>query len=333
MVNYSWVSVVALFGYLFLFLAFASAKKSRMINSFMILLRIMILYTGGSFMMRSQIWPGVAFWNQVSVVGILMVPYAFYRFYLDFLEVRRKKAIFFWFVVFAGSVVLNIFTGIFVPNPEVIQVNGSVKFLYHYTWPVYILFVFCVVMIMQIIRLFIKFCRGDALILRQLRPIVSGIIILAVGTAASTIRNFAGLPLDVLSCLIFAYMLFYALYRKRLFKLTLLASPGNCYVVAVLITMLAFYNLIVPIRMQLEKLFGFGETFATLCVAMMIVAVIYILYMVMKKFLDNLFVKEEQIQAETIKEFSYAVSKTLDKETILSDLVDVIRKTIHVDHV
>lgn len=333
MVNYSWVSVIALFGYLFLFLAFASAKKSRMINSFMVLLLSLILYTGGSFMMRSLVWPGVPFWNQVSVAGIFLVPYGFYRFYLDFLEVKRKKETLFWCVLFSAGILINIFTGIFVPNPEVIEVNGTVKFLYHYSWPVYILFVFCVIIMVQIICLFIKFCRGDGLIRRQLRPVVIGIIIVAVGTAASTIRIFAGLPLDVLASLVFAYMLFYALYQKRLFKLTLLASPANCYVVAVLVTMLVFYNMIVPIRRQLERLFGFGETFATLCVAMMIVAVIYVLYMVMKKFLDNLFVKEEQIQAETIKEFSYAVSRTLDKDTILSDLIDVIRKTIHVDHV
>lgn len=333
MVNYSWVSVVALLGYLFLFLAFASAKKSRMIHSFMMLLMILILYTGGSFMMRSRIWPGVAFWNQVSVVGILMVPYAFYRFYLDFLEVKREKIIRFWFVIFFCSVILNIFTGIFVPNPEVVEIDGNVMFLYHYRWPVYILFAFCVIIITQIIRLFFKFCRGDALILRQLRPVVIGIIILTIGTAASTIQIFSGLPLDVLSCLIFAYILFYALYRKRLFKLTLLVSPANCYVVAVLITMLIFYKLILPIQEQLEQLFGLSDAFAVLCVAMLIVAVIFVLYVIMKKFLDNLFVKEEQIQAETIKEFSYAVSKTLDKETILSDLVDVIRKTVHVEHV
>lgn len=333
MVNYSWVSVVALFGYLFLFLAFFSAKKSRMIRSFMMLLLILILYTGGSFMMRSRLWPGVAFWNQVSIAGILMVPYAFYRFYLDFLEVKRETAVRFWFVVFFGSVILNIFTGIFVPNPEVVEVNGTVKFLYHYSWPVYILFVFCGIIIAKIIQLFFKFCKGDALVLRQLRPVVIGIIILTIGTAASTIRIFSGLPLDVLSCLIFAYVLFYALYRKRLFKLTLLFSPANCYVVAVLITMLIFYHLITPICMRLEQMFGLGEAFAILVVAMMIVAVIYVLYIIMKKFLDNLFVKEEQIQAETIKEFSYTVSRTLEKETILSDLVDVIQKTIHVDHV
>ncbi len=334
MVNYSWVSVIALFGYLFLFLAFASARKSRVINAFMLLLLSLILYTGGSFMMRIRFWPSVIFWHHVSVAGILLLPCSFYRFFLDFLEVHRKKETVFWFLFFAVSFIVNVFTGVFVPEPQVVEeAGGAVRFLYHYSWPVYILFAVCLIMLVQVIRLFLKFCRGDALILRQLRPIVIGIAAVTVGTVISTLSIFAGLPMDVLSVLVFAYLLFYALYRKRLFKLTLLASPANCYVVAVLVSMLFFYNLITPIRSWIERTLRLGETFAILIVAMMIVVMIYLLYIIMKKFLDNLFVKEEQIQAETIKEFSYAVSKTLDKNTILSDLIEVICSTLHVDHV
>lgn len=334
MVSYSWVSVLALFVYLFLFLAFASAKKSRVIYSFMILMLSLILYTGGSFMMRIQFWPTVNFWNHVSIAGILLVPFGFYRFYIDFLDVKRRRETVFWFGFFALCFIVNVATGIFIPNPQIVEAaDGRVKFLYHYSWHVYILFGACGILLAQIVRLFFKFCRGDALILRQLRPIVIGIILVAAGSGISTLKIFAGLPMDVLSTLIFAVTLFYALYQKRMFKLTVLVSHANCYVVAVLVTMLFFYNMIIPLRSQIEKHFGIGESLATLVIAMMIVAVIYVLYIIMKKFLDNLFVKEEQIQAETIKEFSYAVSKTLDKDTILSDLVEVIRKTIRVDHV
>ncbi len=34
--------------------------------------------------MRAQLWPGCEFWYQVSLLGILLLPYAYYRFILAF---------------------------------------------------------------------------------------------------------------------------------------------------------------------------------------------------------------------------------------------------------
>jgi len=120
MVSYSWVSVIALLGYLFLFLAFASAKKTRVINSFLLLLLILIFWSGGSFMMRIRFWPSVNFWHYVSIAGIMMVPYGFYRFYLDFLEEKQKGRRKLWFLFFLSCFIVNWFTQIFIPTPEIV---------------------------------------------------------------------------------------------------------------------------------------------------------------------------------------------------------------------
>lgn len=333
MVNYSLVSVCALFGYLFLFLAFASAKKSRVIYSFMLFQLILIFWTGGSFMMRIQFWPSVNFWHYVSIAGLMLLPYSFYRFFLDFLEVKSKGTII-WLVVFGLMYVFNIFTEAIIPTPEVLTLpSGQVKFLYTYGWPISIMVVATVVMLMQVIRLFIRFSKGDALIFRQLRPIMSGVIAVAAGNMLSIIRIFAGIPVDIISGLVFACFLLFALYKKRMFKLTMLVSPANCYVVAVLISILIFYSAILPLKVWIDGQFHMSEAVSILLIAMLLVATIYLMYLVMKKFLDNLFVKEEQIQAETIKEFSYTVSKTLKKEQILADLTEVIQKMLGVERV
>ena len=39
--------------------------------------------------MRAQFWPGCEFWYQVSLLGILLLPYAYYRFILAFGGVRN----------------------------------------------------------------------------------------------------------------------------------------------------------------------------------------------------------------------------------------------------
>lgn len=333
MVSYSWVSVCALFGFLFLFLAFASAQKTRVIYSFMLLQLILIFWTGGSFMMRIQAKPSVNFWHYVSIAGLMLLPYCFYRFFLDFLEVKSSGTLI-WLIVFAGMYVFNFFTETIIPTPQVIEeTSGNVRFLYTYSWPIWIMIVATVVILIQIIQLFRRFSKGDALVFRQLCPVMTGIIVVALGNVLSTVKLFAGIPVDIISGLIFVVFLVFALYKKRMFKLKILVSPINCYVVAILISILLFYSVILPLKDWAQQKYQLGEAFSTLLAALLMVALIYLLYLVMKNFLDNLFVKEEQIQAETIKEFSYKVSRTLKKEQILTDLTEVIQKTLSVDRV
>ena len=332
MASYSWVSVTALFGYLFLLLAFMVAKKTKVIRSFMYLLECMILAAGGSFLMRIRFWPSVNFWHYVSLLGIVMVPSIFFRFFLDFLEEKRGHGRLFWVLFFCGAYVINLFTQCFIPTPEVrTDALGNVSFVYHYGWSILILLTGAVCIVVQCTMLFVRYCKGDALILRQLRPVLLGLGIMVAGTALSTLKPLAGIPIDIISSVIFAYLVFYALYRKRLLKLALLASPANCYIVAVLISMAVFYKLVMPLQRYLVHFVHLSQELATLLVAFMLVGVIFALYLVMKRFLDALFVKDEQSQAETIQQFSRTVSKTLNKNEILTDMLEVIQRMIPVD--
>lgn len=101
MSGYSWISVLSLFCYLFLFLTFLVAEKSKkVIYTFMMLLVVMILWNGGSFCMRMQLWPSVNFWHHVSLLGMLMLPVGYYHFVLDFLEERGHGGKIFWGVFY-----------------------------------------------------------------------------------------------------------------------------------------------------------------------------------------------------------------------------------------
>ena len=67
MSGYSWVSGISILCYLFLLLSFLSTRKIKgVIRSFVVLLVIMLLWTGGSVGMRLQLWPAVNFWQELA---------------------------------------------------------------------------------------------------------------------------------------------------------------------------------------------------------------------------------------------------------------------------
>ena len=65
---------------LFLLLTFLSAKKDKLILSFMGLLTAFTIWPLASFFMRLSLVPGAAFWFQISMTSILFVPLLIYGF-------------------------------------------------------------------------------------------------------------------------------------------------------------------------------------------------------------------------------------------------------------
>lgn len=90
METYCYISMIALFCYAFMLLTFLAAKKDKLVNSFLIVLVALIFWTGGSVFMRLELWPDYKFWFQVSLCGILLLPYAYYRFINVFSGIREQ---------------------------------------------------------------------------------------------------------------------------------------------------------------------------------------------------------------------------------------------------
>ena len=99
--TYGYISIIAMLCYGFLLLMFLTAKKNKIINSFLVVLLGLLFWTGGSAFMRAQFWPGCEFWYQVSLLGILLLPYAYYRFILAFGGVRNGSAGRIYLVIYA----------------------------------------------------------------------------------------------------------------------------------------------------------------------------------------------------------------------------------------
>ena len=68
--TYGYISIIAMLCYGFMLLMFLTAKRNKIINSFLVVLTGLLFWTGGSAFMRAQLWPGCEFWYQVSLLGI-----------------------------------------------------------------------------------------------------------------------------------------------------------------------------------------------------------------------------------------------------------------------
>ena len=89
--------------------------------------------------------------------------------------------------------------------------------------------------------------------------------------------------------------------------------------------------LIRPTEQKLQTYFSEFEGYTTLIIAILFAVSMMLIYQLLQKILNNLFLREEQIQQERLKEFSTAVSQSLDLQEILALLVRVICDSIRVN--
>ncbi len=111
--TYGYISIIAMVCYAFMLLMFLAAKRNKIVNSFLVVLTGLLLWTGGSAFMRAQLWPQYEFWYQVSLFGILLLPYAYYRFILAFGGVREGMVGKLYLAVILTCLVANIWNGFF----------------------------------------------------------------------------------------------------------------------------------------------------------------------------------------------------------------------------
>lgn len=329
--GYSWISVVALICYIYLMVTFLVTKKDkRVYYSFIALLVAMILWSSGSVAMRMELWPSISFWNYVSVFGILLLPVMYYHFVLDFLEDKRGSGRYFWLAVFVTMAVVNQCTDWLIPTPDVQTVNGVTQFIYRYDWPIYLVFGVVALCLGQLALLIRRHCKGNRTVFLQLVPVIAGMAVVFGGHIAATLPIFLGIPVDIISGLINAGLLMYALYRKHLFHMTMLLSRSNCYILALVIGVAISSNFLIPLQNFLINTVAMERIQSMVVVAMMLMLTIVLIYVSLTLLFNRMFVRQDQERQELLNEFSQNVTRLLEGKDILQELSDAVQKALGV---
>ena len=244
---FSGIPLLAVLGNLFLFLTLLSARKSKLIYSFMGLLFAFILWTVGSYFMRMELIPGVRFWWDVSIAGIFAVPISFYLFMFYFTNQKGYIIKDIWVGISVVTIVLAVM-GVFVAEPSMTLVNGEKAFSFHTYWPAAFAAAYAVALLLSIIPMVRNGLKKDGLPVSQFTPLLLGMCFLIAGITVNMIPALGYPPSDTLGCALNSVCMYYALYRKRLFRLTQLTSRGSTFLISAVISAAA----ILPVFDQLN---------------------------------------------------------------------------------
>ena len=116
--------------------------------------------------------------------------------------------------------------GIILRWPDLIRKNGGAHFVYKITPWFLLFFVVAGITIIQIFITMYRGCRRHPGYRKQIEPILVGILIIFGGKPCAGSAGIFRIPIDIVSGLINAVLMLYALTRRRLFQMRRLRQMG-----------------------------------------------------------------------------------------------------------
>ncbi len=329
-VPFLYINVIAMCCYALMITAFLAAKKTAEIRSFIMVLLGFTLWTGGSILMRLQVFPGVSFWYYVSIMALFALPLLLYFFVCSFARIKGKFLKTVWTV---GTLIILAITptGIFLAPPEIVYLsNGGIGFTYTMDWLIFIPSLFALIIVISIIKIFLDIIKARGIRTPGLFAIIVGGIIVIIGNLVQLIPGNV-FPWDTLSGIVFAAMLMYSLYTKRMFRLTLLVSRQVVVFISVLICVVVSGYFVVPMENKIAEIFDLSRDTVSAVVLIVFVLMLAGVYTLLTKLIDALFTREEQ-QNKLIESFSTAVTSSLEMKSIMTLLADTLKSEISIEN-
>lgn len=107
---------------LFLLFSFFNTMRNRTIRGLRLVLTACLVWTGSVSLMRLGIFPGVSFWHNFALLGLLSIPVFMYVFLFGFLEITEHDALIYIYSVLTLALVLgNARSGTILPAPELVN--------------------------------------------------------------------------------------------------------------------------------------------------------------------------------------------------------------------
>lgn len=331
---FGYVSSIALFSYLFLLLLFLNTVRNKAINAFIVMLTSLIFWTGGSLMMRLMAWPNYVVWYHVSLGGLMLMILAYFQFITAL--VNQPQVV--MSRVYAGLLglcfVVNIPNGLLLHWPSVVGSGGQVSFVYDRATPwVAVLFGLSGIVVVHMMTLVVASTRGNRRLLRQLTPVVWGIIILFVGNLAIMFPALKGFPADIAAGVVNAGLLMYALVRNQLFKVRTNATNRFGHIISLAVGFAVFYTL----RPNLEWLLGvqlsIDPKYHLWIYLGIFSTIVYGLIFLWNLLATFTFIRDEVQHNEAIKSFSFVASNNLSLDAIVHAMIGTIRDTVGVEKI
>ncbi|WP_283673103.1 HD domain-containing phosphohydrolase [Butyricicoccus sp. Marseille-Q5471] len=329
---FSLIPAVALLCNLFLFMTLLTARKNQTIYSFMMMLGAFMMWTGGSLMLRLQMYPSPNFWWEVSVSGIILVPWLYYLMAGHYVGERGWVMKCVWGAATILMLIMN-HNDMYMSRP-VITVEAGRPNLSYITHPLAAVPILIAVLIfISVWRIMLRGLRKQGVPSVHFTPFLIGVLVMFIVIVLQSVAPVLNtLPLDTAACAINAICIYYAFCKKRIFALSQIASKGAAYFMTILVVCSVLVGANSAIRFLFDTILQDYVEYEMIIVAVLCTMLAILVFNVLNLLLSKVFVRDQIEREDRLRRFSTAVNRTLQLDQIIDTYVDLLHEAVHVEH-
>lgn len=322
--QYNIIPLISFLLYTVILIIIYTSSRSKLSRSFIGYVVAMMVWSIGSFLMKTNVPPSSLFWNKILQLGFIMVPILLLRFsYILAGDYERKKivvagyfiALFVFYLTLSGNVVKDAW-----------YINN--EFGYELGWGAYFdaivgLF-YCVMALFVIIR---KTMTGY-ISFKRIRLVLIGLVLVIVGGVLNISPQIGVYGIDILFNTINAFLITYSIYRNKFLEINLVAKKGISFSITNVLIYFVYSVLILYSADFVRNQLGVSETYQLV----FILVPLFIFIGPTRTLIDN--VVKSMLYKNTIdinsslKEFSTLVQSSLDINEIVESLTSTVKTTI-----
>lgn len=322
------VPTVSFLAYCALLMLALRSPRSQVAKIFIAYLLLMLVWSLGSFMMRTGAFPGPLAWNRFMTCGMLGVPFVFFHFSAEILE-RTRSSFFirlgyvFYAFFLAGNLCGLIVSNAYLLPAEFVYFLGPLAKVFAFVGGAYIL-------TSALLLAREAFLNPASFWFHHLVYPSVGAVVMLAGCLLNFIPAVGKYPADIATNTVNAFLLAYAIYRFHFLNIAFVIRKGLLYsTLTVLLT--TSYFLIV---FFLERVVRTEVGYNALLVALPVAAVISLVFDPLKEFLhvriDRIFLGHQYGYRRTLRDFSRIMTSILDFDQLEQSLLDLVTKALEV---
>ncbi len=306
--------------YCFLLMIILGSRRNKITTHYAYYIIAMIIWSFGSFVMRTDFYPGSIFWNRILCIGLISMPVIFYHFTLVLTETtNQKKKLIFGYIT-AGMLLISNFSGL-------IMVDGYAEnnFFYYELGPIAI--IMAVWSLSYLILAFINILdkvKSNQIHFDRVKFILFGLVLVLVGGLINLLPNLGKYPLDIIFNTINALFIAYSIYRYRFLEIKLVVKKGVTYSLYTVMLSAVYIFAIFTVQQVMIRILGFTHMTLSFSMAVFLALIFQPIKNILQATIDSIFYKEKLTHQTILRDFSRIINNVLDLEELSDSLLEAV---------
>ncbi len=326
-INYiTLIPFIACVFYFILLIILMGSRNNKIAKAYIYYIVAMIIWSLGSFVMKTNFPPGSLFWNRILCVGLISMPILFYNFTLVLTKIKNQFWVL-WIGVFTGIffIIAN-FMGLIMKSAYMDMVNNQFNYKLGPVAPIMAIWslLYLILAFMNILGK----VKSNEIPFVRVKLILIGLVLVIIGGLLNLNNKIGRYPLDIILNTINAVFIVYSIYRHKFLEIKLIVKKGIAYSLYTIILTCVYLIAIVGVQLMLSHIFGYSNITLTITVALLLAMIFQPMKNTLQRGIDRIFYKEKLKSQMVLKNFSEIINNILDLNEILDAIMNAVNKRL-----